>query len=118
MGIFPKGKIKQILSGEIQVELRHSNNKLSPFLEIESGDIVYIKPPGEEIIGQFLVKKVIFTDNLDDKDLELFKKNYTLEPIKKNYKFVTIIFIDQVEQFITSPIKFNKRNSKNWVILT
>lgn len=118
LAIFSTQAIERIFAGLKTVEVRFSVKRISPYGEIESGDIVYIKPPGEEIVGQFLVKKVIFMDNLEDKDWDFISKNYSLEAKKINTRFLTIIFIGQVEQFITSPIKFSKRNSKNWVVLT
>jgi len=37
--------------------------------------------------------------------------------IHQNAKYATIIFISNVEQFITSPIKFTKKDLRGWVIL-
>lgn len=130
LAIFSKDVVKQIFSGKKLVETRFSRHKIAPFGLVERGDIVYIKPSGEEIVGQFTVKKVIFFEGLDNEDWKLIKGHYRgliafvdLEAEEKYFKqkensrFGTLIFIGQVERFITAPVKIEKRDLRGWVVL-
>ena len=87
-----------ILNGEKVIETRFSIAKIAPYGQVESGDLVYIKPSGKEIIGQFRVKKVVFID-------------------KANGKYATLIFVGQTERFLTAPIKIHKKDLRGWVVL-
>ena len=100
LAIFSKNSGEDILQGKKTTDIRSSNRKLPPFGTISSGDLVYIKPPGKDIIGEFKVEKVIFSDNPDG------KQRYTTE-----------IFIGSVQKFITSPVKIPKKDLRGWVIL-
>jgi len=87
--------------------------------------LVYIKPSGKDIIGQFRVKKVIFFDGLEQNDLADFKKRYQKElnvdgeywEKNKNCRYGTIIFIGNSSRFITSPVKIKKSDLRGWVVL-
>src|SRR3989344_1254912 len=113
LAIFKGNGGELILSGKKTVESRFSKRKSPPFNNISSGDLVYIKPTGKEIIGQFRVQKVIFFDGLEEKDVEEIKKRYGKGlAVDLNYwkgksgvKYGTLIFIGDSARFITSPIK-------------
>ena len=100
LAIFKGDGADKILSGEKTIESRFSKSRIAPFGLISSGDLVYIKPSGKDIIGQFRVKKVIFFD---------------LGPIQ--HRYVTLIFIGESTRFITSPIKLKKKDQRGWVVL-
>ncbi len=121
LAIFSKNSIKQIFSEKRRVEIRFSLRKVPPFETVSIGDLVYIKPPGEDVVGRFLIKKVIFIDGVEGKDQDwistFFTSNQNYFEIHKNAKYATLIFFAQVEQFIVSPIKINKRDSRGWVVL-
>ncbi len=125
LAVFTKGVGEKILSGEKTMESRFSSRKIPPFGAISSGDWVYIKTSGEDIIGQFRVQKVFFFDGLSDMDLKTIEKDYGKEisaensywEIKKNAKYGTLIFIGEVDPFITAPIKFSKKDLRGWVVL-
>jgi len=130
IAILGSSAIKQVFSGKKTIETRFSQKRIAPFGTVSIGDIVYLKPPGEDIVGQFVVKKVIYIEGLEASDWDNIKKVYgkklslgSLEEddkffkIHQNAKFATIIFISNVEQFITSPIKFTKKDLRGWVIL-
>lgn len=118
LAIFTKEEIEEIFSGEKKIDGRFSKKRISPFGLISRGDLVYIKPPGKDIVGQFKVKKIIYIENLDEGDWDFLKKKYDLTWEKKlNANFLTLIFLDEVEQFITSPIKITKKDLRGWVVL-
>lgn len=121
-----KGKAGElILSGKKTIESRFSRVKLPPFGIVSSGDLVYIKPSGKDIIGQFRVKKVIFFDNLDADDLSDLKKRYGKSLAvseeywekNRNSRYATLIFIGDSSRFITSPVRFSKKDLRGWVVL-
>ena len=125
LAIFKGGTGELILTGKKTVESRFSRVKNPPFGVIGSGDLVYIKPSGKDIIGQFRVKKVIFFDGLDLGDLSDLRKKYGKDlAVEEEYwdknkdsRFGTLIFIGDSSRFITSPIKFPKKDLRGWVVL-
>ncbi|MBI2595386.1 hypothetical protein HYW46_01465 [Candidatus Daviesbacteria bacterium] len=130
LAVFSKEAVQRIFEGKKTVESRFSQHKIAPFGSVGKGDLVYIKPAGGEIAGQFLVKKVISFENLDGSDWQIirfhFGKKLSLGnkglddkffKIHKDAKYGTLIFIDRVEQFITSPIKISKKDQRGWMVL-
>lgn len=130
LAIFTPQVIQEIISGRKTVESRFSVKKILPFLAVSSGDIIYIKPSGKPVLGQFLVKKVIFFENLEREDWDLIKTQYGdklslgSDEADNRYfkdhrfaKYGSLIFIDRVEQFITSPITYSKSDRRSWVVL-
>ena len=109
----------------LKIETRFSKMKFVPFLQISAGDLVYIKPTGKDIIGQFRVKKVHFYDGLEKADIEDIRLKYggyiaadeEYWERKKTSKYASLIFIGQTTPFITSPIKFSKKDLRGWVVL-
>lgn len=125
LAIFKGGGAEKILKGEKSIESRFSKGKITPFKTVSRGDLVYIKPSGEDIIGQFRVKKVIFFDGLEPEDVQDIRKQYG-EGLnvdagywkgKENCKYATLIFIGNSARFITSPIKIPKKDLRGWVVL-
>lgn len=111
-----------ILSGKKTIESRFSKKKSAPFLQISTGDLVYIKPSGKDIIGQFRVKKVIFYDGLDIRDIrEKYGKELAVGEDywkgKETKRYGTLIFIGEVDPFLTSPVKIPKKDLRGWVVL-
>lgn len=130
LAIFSQNAALQIFSGEKTIESRFSIKKIAPFGQIAVGDLVYIKPSGKDILGQFRVKKVISFEGIDSQDWQVIKEKYgkylSLGSKKeddeffrahKGAKFGTIIFIGQVDKFITSPIKIKKNDQRGWMVL-
>lgn len=125
LAIFKKGAGELILNGTKLIETRFSKMKLAPFERISAGDLVYIKPTGKEIIGQFRVKKVIFYDGLEPEDLKAIQLQYGKEIAaeeaywqrKSNSIYASLIFIGQTTPFITAPLKIPKKDLRGWVVL-
>lgn len=122
--------INAILNGKKTIETRFSKHKIAPFGQISVGDLVYMKAPGDEIIGQFRVKKVIFYGGLEKIDVgKIFEdfgqrifsgqkeedEKYQKEKLESFYG--TLIFIGQSERLIVSPLKIKKRDQRGWVVL-
>ncbi len=125
LAIFKGEAGEKILLGKKTIESRFSKTKNPPFGVVSSGDLVYIKPSGKDIIGQFRVKKVIFFDNLDSADFIDLEERYGKElAVEEEYwskakssRFGTLIFIGDSARFITSPIKLPKKDLRGWVVL-
>jgi|SRR3989344_4544565 len=125
LAIFKGQGAEKILSGEKTIESRFASRRIAPFGLITSGDLVYIKPSGGQIIGQFRVKKVIFYDGLEPGEIKEIRERYEKELAvdesfwtgKDKCKFGTLIFIGNSEKFITSPIKLKKKDLRGWVVL-
>lgn len=125
LAIFSGNAAELILEGKKTVESRLSKRRNPPFGQIATGDLVYIKPSGEDIIGQFRVRKVIFYDGLDIGEIREIWEQYGKQlAVDENYwkgkessRYGTLIFIGEVDPFITSPIKFPKKDLRGWVVL-
>ncbi len=126
LAIFKGRAGEDILLGKKTIESRFSQVKNPPFGMIGSGDLVYIKPSGKDIIGQFRVKKVIFFDGLNLSDLSDLKSRYGKKlAVSEEYwqkvanaRFGTLIFIGDSSRFITSPVKPSKKDLRGWVVLS
>lgn len=118
LAVFPKESINQIFNGKKTVELRVSKKRIPPYGVVSKGDIVYIKPSGRDLVGQFRAKKVVFFEGLETGDFEIIQKlGIEVEFRKGRCEFGSVIFMDKIEQFITSPLKISKKNNKTWVVL-
>lgn len=131
LAIFTPKVITAILSGKKTIDSRFSKNKIAPFLHVTAGDLVYIKAPGEDIIGQFKVKKVLFFDNYQKADFDQLVMEYWSqigwgdpkeeERFKKEKrdgsKYATLLWITEVEQFIVPPVRISKSDNRAWVVL-
>lgn len=130
LAIIHKSAAEAILSGNKTIETRFSKHKISPFRLVSTGDIVYMKLPGEDIVGQFKVKKVFSYEGLTPADIEKIFMDYGAQISMGNqvedddYKkskldssFGTLIFISESERFITSPIKIKKSDLRGWMVL-
>lgn len=130
LAIFSKEDLEVLFSGKKTIELRLSQKKIPPFLEASAGDLVYIKARGADIKGQFIIKKVIYFESLEAKDWELIKSHYwdriSLGSKERDEKFLrsheqakyaTLIFLENIEQFITPPITFKKSDQRGWVVV-
>ncbi|KKQ66055.1 MAG: hypothetical protein US86_C0007G0100 [Candidatus Daviesbacteria bacterium GW2011_GWA2_38_24] len=130
LAIFTPNAVKQILEGKKTIETRFSQKRIAPFGSLSVGDIVYIKPSGKDVVGQFVVKKILYFEGLSTEDWLMIKgyygKNLSLgsgEADEQYFKskelarFGTIIYIGRVEQFITSPISIQKSDQRGWVVL-
>lgn len=126
LAIFKGDGAEKILNGQKTIESRFSKSKIAPFGAISSGDLVYIKTSGKDIIGEFRVKKVIFFDGLEVGDVREIREKYSKQLAvdesywqgKENCKFGTLIFIGNSTRFLTSPIKIPKKDLRGWVVLT
>ncbi|MBI2597107.1 ASCH domain-containing protein [Candidatus Daviesbacteria bacterium] len=125
LAIFKEDGADKILSGEKTIESRFSRRRIAPFGQVSSGDLVYIKPAGKEVIGQFRVQKVIFYDGLGIEEIREIREEYGKKiAVEESYwkgkgdcRYGTLIFIGESVRFITSPIRLKKKDQRGWVVL-
>lgn len=130
LAIMRKSAIEAILFGQKNIETRFSQRRIPPFGVIGIGDLVYMKPPGAEVIGQFRVKKVYTYEGITGEDFDQIFSEYGQKikvgneredslyiKEKRDCSFGTLIFIADSERFITSPIKVGKKDLRGWVVL-
>ena len=124
LAILDKEAAEAIFDGRKKIEGRFSQIKIAPFGKVSASDLVLMKLPGEKIVGQFLVDKVVSFDHPSTQDIDEIKKKYAkalalpnafwLDHEKINY--ITLMFIKTVTKFIIEP-QVKKKDLRGWVVL-
>lgn len=125
LAVFSEPYLAKILSGQKTIESRFTKNKVTPYDQVKSGDVVIMKKSGGEIKGCFIIDSVEYHElkalnqarKLQEKysDALCFNRTDTFWESKSNSNFATLMFIGQV-----IPLKnFNveKRDRRAWVLL-
>lgn len=117
-------EFKKIISGETSYILRFFRKRQEFLSQVKSGDLVFLKVK-KEILGQFLIGKLVLIEKIEDEDFSFIKNLKGLENNlhEDSYKkaadknsIALIIQIEKLEQLITSPIDVPIVR-KDWVIL-
>ena len=124
LAVFAGVAAEKVLTGGKKVDVRLSRMKIVPFGRISTGDIVWMRKPGEKLVGSFIVGKVIYFDHPTTEDLKRLKNDYGKEMAmaeqfwanRKDCKYATVIFIDSSTRFLVSP-QINKKDRRSWVVL-
>ena len=124
LAVFDKQAVDYIFSGAKRLEGRFSQIKIAPFGRVSAGDTVLIKLPGEEIVGQFVVDRVIYFDHPTGAEVEQIKKKFgralslpmTFWLAREKVSYVTLMFIKMATKFIVPP-KIAKKDLRAWVVL-
>lgn len=122
LGVFCEPYLNYMMKGIKTIESRFSKDKRAPYSRISNKDIVFIKKSSGPIVGYFTIKSVKFFE-LSKTDMEYIKENYSKELAvsetffieKKNRKYATLIFIDEVIPLI--PFKIHKTGMSSWIVL-
>lgn len=124
LAIFDADSVEAIFSGSKKIEGRFSKIKIPPYLKVSAGDTILIKIPGEDIVGQFNVDRVIYYDHPTKVEIDEIKARHSkglalpssfwLSHEKINY--ITLMFIKSVTKFIIPP-QIPKRDLRSWVVL-
>ena len=124
LAVFAPEAIEKIFSGVKKVEGRFSQVRIPPFGKVSAGDTVLIKKPGEKIVGQFLVDRIVYFDHPTKDEIEQVKKKYgplmALPKVfwldKEKINYITLMFIKSVTKFIVPP-QIPKKDLRPWVVL-
>lgn len=113
-------ELTDIISGK-QKYLTRSFKKKPEFLRgLSYADTIYFRQKRGEILGQFIIGKLIIVERWGSEDEKLFKDlkiftNSQNTPVENS--IVIIIQIEKLEQLITSPVEIDKRSQKEWIVL-
>lgn len=124
LAVFNPESVKLIFSGKKKIDGRFSQIKIPPFGKVSRGDIVLIKLPGEKVVGQFTVDRVIYFDHATLAEIEGIKKKYGQDLAlgnsfwlgREKINYVSLMFIGAVTKFIIPP-QINKKDLRPWVVL-
>lgn len=125
LAIFLRGTAEKILSGEKQVEVRLSENRVLPYKAVAKDDEIYLKNSGGKIIGRSMVDNCLYYDHLNQAMLEdIYNKYHASHALvndkfwrsKRKARFATIIFLKNPKKFLT-PIIYKKNDRRAWVII-
>ncbi len=122
LGIFSEPYLTYMLEGKKTIESRFSKNKVAPYNQITKDDIVIIKKSGDDVLGYFTIKDVLFFD-LNNISIEEIKLKYnkqlcvdeTFWVNKKNSNYATLIIINEL--FKLKPFHINKKGMQTWIKL-
>lgn len=124
LAILDKEAVDAIFDGRKKIEGRFSKIKIAPFGKVSRGDVILMKLPGEDIVGQFTADRVFSFDHPTETELSDIKKKYASQMAmspsfwrqRDRINFVTLIFIKQVTKFIIAP-EIPKKDLRPWVVL-
>lgn len=124
LAILKPWAIEAIFSGKKKIEGRFSKIKIDPFGKVSAGDVVLMKLPGDKIVGQFIVDRVIYFDHPREFEVEIIKKTYGRDlevPAgfwheHEKVNFATLMFIKSATKFIIPPV-VKKKDLRPWVVL-
>jgi hypothetical protein len=125
LAIFEGSAISDILCGKRAIEGRFSQIRIAPYGKVSAGDIVLMKPPGRQLVGEFVVDRVLYFDHPKKEEIEemkqKFKKALGLSRDfwwkKDKISYVSLIFIRQASRYLTPPTIVKKRDLRGWVVL-
>ncbi|MEI6144486.1 MAG: ASCH domain-containing protein [Candidatus Berkelbacteria bacterium] len=123
IAIFVGSAIEDIFVGKKTIESRFSQNRVLPYGEVAKDDIILLKKSGGDILGQVTVDNVLYYDKLNQKSIEVLKKEYFNQiavrenfwQSKKNSKYGTLIFLKNPKRFVF-PLQFKKKDRRPWLI--
>lgn len=125
LAVFSGSAIEDILQGRKKIDCRFSQARIPPFGQIAKGDLVYLKPPGKPIVGQFIVEKVAFFDSPGPAEWQWIRKElwqdlaiaHKFIEDRKDCRYLTLAWIGPAASFLTHPTKIKKRDRRPWVVL-
>jgi hypothetical protein len=130
LAIMSQSTIDAILSGKKTIETRFSKHNIPPFGQVNKGDLVFMKPPGKDIVGQFRVKKILSIEGMEQSDVQKIFKDFGRQirngnkieddkyvADKIDARFGTLIFVGESERLITAPIRIKKSDQRGWMVL-
>lgn len=124
LAILNKEAVDAIFNGKKKIEGRFSKIKIDPFGKVSAGDVVLMKLPGDKIVGQFDVDRVVNFDHPTRQEVELIKKTYGPDlAVPRGFwnqhekvNYVTLMFIKSATKFIIPPV-IEKKDLRPWVVL-
>lgn len=124
LAIINREAVEAIFDGRKKIEGRFSKIKIAPFGKVSRGDVILMKLPGEDIVGQFTADRVFSFDHPTDLEIAEVKKKYAQDMAmpasfwheREKINYITLIYIKSVTKFIIAP-EVAKRDLRPWVVL-
>lgn len=122
LGIFTEPCLTYMLDGIKTIESRFSKNRILPYEQIETNDIVLVKKSGGNILAFFTIKEILFLD-LEKTPISLIRENYEKELCvyqefwkqKENSRYATLIRIEKIVKL--KPFSISKKGMQTWIKL-
>lgn len=125
LAIFTEPFLTLLLDGDKIVESRFSLNNTAPFKKVQTGDIVFIKKSGGDVIGYFIVSKTEFYHSPSSTTIQTLKKAYSKAVganVVKDFwqtreaaKHISFLKVSHVTKI--PAIKIDKRDRRAWLVL-
>lgn len=122
LGVFNEPYLTYMLEDKKTIESRFSKKRIAPYNKISKDDIVIVKKSSSNVVAYFTIKDIIFYD-LSITPISEIKAKYSQElcvnddfwELKKDSKYATLIFIDELIKLNPFPIK--KKGMQTWIKL-
>ncbi len=124
LAILTQPFLSLILDGKKTIESRFSKIQCAPHGVVKSGDIVLMKKPGGQVLGEFTVGKVLYFPNITPDQLQIVK-SYSKEicsdhdphfwESRKDARYVTLMYVTNVIRYKT-PVPVTKKDKRGWVV--
>ena len=123
LAIFIEPYLQYIIEGKKTMESRFSVNRIAPFKKIFKDDLILLKKSGGFVVGYCFVKEVSFYQlnaSILNNIKNYFEKELCIQDShfwesKKNALYGTLIELGEFNAF--SPIRFQKKDRRGWVVL-
>lgn len=122
LGIFTEPCLTYMLVGKKTVESRFSKNRILPYEQIETNDIVLVKKSGGNILAFFTIQEILFFD-LKKTPISFIREKYEKELCvdqefweqKENSRYATLIRIEKIVKL--KPFSISKKGMQTWIKL-
>ncbi len=122
LGIFSEPYLTYMLEGKKTVESRFNKNKILPYHQIDSKDIVIVKKSSGNVVAYFTISEVLFFD-LKETSIQQIKSKYNRELYvdesfwisKKDSQYATLLLIDKIIPL--EPFPIFKKGMQTWIKL-
>lgn len=122
LGIFTEPCLTYMLEGKKTVESRFSKNRILPYEQIETNDIVLVKKSGGNILAFFTIQEILFFD-LEKTPISFIREKYEKELCvdqefwkqKETSRYATLIRIEKIVKL--KPFSISKKGMQTWIKL-
>lgn len=122
LAIFNEPFLSLLLNGKKKIESRFSVNKITPFMRVAKGDLVFVQESGGMVVGVFIVGEVEYVQNVRSTTLKEIESNYAdlicsaydkdFWTFRKNSKYISLIEVKKVKRI--NPFKSEKNDRTGW----
>jgi predicted transcriptional regulator len=118
----------RIMTGQKLVEARLGTDRSAPYNRVQPGDIVYIKPSGQRVIGKAVVHRVDQYSGLNPNDIDHLQRVYNdrvqcddaFWDAKRDSNYATFITLNRVAMIVdesTVPAALLAPSADDWRVL-